>query len=360
MKIKIAGAGISGMTAAINLAKAGYEVEIYEAKAKVGSRFAGDLQGIENWSSKKDALEEIQSYGIDINFDYSPAVKNLEVWTLDEKLKLSLDVPGYYLVRRGSFESSIDFSIYRQTQKLQNIKIFFDKPVTNPEGFNVIATGPVFENKNADYMAYGYTFETNLEDSGILLLDDNLAPDGYGYFLVMYKYAVIASCIMKDFKNLVSYAEKTFEYFKKNRDFNIVGKIQKFSGLGNFFLVNPPNKKHLYVGEAGGFQDFALGFGMKYAIKSGYLAARSIIENVDYYDLVQNELHKAMKASISNRFLYKFLTRKSYGYMIKEMRSLGLRRILNDIYSPKWWHKLVYPIASLYYRKNIKEPMNLN
>src|SRR5581483_11994923 len=46
--IKIAGAGPSGLAAAITLAKAGHEVEIFEARPAVGARFIGDFQVIEN------------------------------------------------------------------------------------------------------------------------------------------------------------------------------------------------------------------------------------------------------------------------------------------------------------------------
>lgn len=51
--IKILGAGISGLTAAINLAKAGYKVDVFEKNKDVGVRFGGDLQGLENWSERE-------------------------------------------------------------------------------------------------------------------------------------------------------------------------------------------------------------------------------------------------------------------------------------------------------------------
>lgn len=43
--IKILGAGISGLIVAINLARAGYKVDVYERNKDVGMRFSGDLQG---------------------------------------------------------------------------------------------------------------------------------------------------------------------------------------------------------------------------------------------------------------------------------------------------------------------------
>ncbi len=59
-KIKILGAGLSGLTAAINLAKSGYTVDIYEKNKDVGMRFNGDIQGLENWSDKKDIIKELK------------------------------------------------------------------------------------------------------------------------------------------------------------------------------------------------------------------------------------------------------------------------------------------------------------
>ncbi len=55
-KIKILGAGISGLTSAIVLSKAGYNVEVYERNDDVGKRFDGDFQGLMNWVFEEDIL----------------------------------------------------------------------------------------------------------------------------------------------------------------------------------------------------------------------------------------------------------------------------------------------------------------
>jgi len=57
--IKIAGAGPAGLTAAINLAKSGYKVGIFEKNNNAGARFHGDLQGLENWTKEEDALKSL-------------------------------------------------------------------------------------------------------------------------------------------------------------------------------------------------------------------------------------------------------------------------------------------------------------
>ena len=63
-KIKIIGGGLSGLSAAITLAREGFEVDIYEIHEDVGKRFHGDIEGLENWSEKEDILKEFGKMNI--------------------------------------------------------------------------------------------------------------------------------------------------------------------------------------------------------------------------------------------------------------------------------------------------------
>ena len=63
--IKIMGAGLSGLAAAIILAKAGKDVHVYDIRKDSGARFDGDFQGLENWTSDKDFFDELEEWGID-------------------------------------------------------------------------------------------------------------------------------------------------------------------------------------------------------------------------------------------------------------------------------------------------------
>ena len=47
--IHIAGSGIAGMTAAINLSRRGKTVIIHEKENRIGGSRDGDFEGLENW-----------------------------------------------------------------------------------------------------------------------------------------------------------------------------------------------------------------------------------------------------------------------------------------------------------------------
>ena len=106
--------------------------------------------------------------------------------------------------------------------------------------------------------------------------------------------------------------DKVILTFQKIVDFSINNR-KKFVGYGDFFIPNSAKlHNRIYVGEATGFQDCYFGFGMKYAFLSGYLAAKSIIEEKDYDKLWKECFLAQMKSSLVSRFLFERLGNKGY------------------------------------------------
>jgi len=353
-EIKIAGAGISGLTSAIVLANAGYKVKVFERNDNVGKRFNEDFQGLMNYGFDEDVLEFMKRIGLKINFWNKP-IMNIDLFGLKNYKKNFVSKnPFVYLVQRGNAEKTLDQSLKEQALK-SGVEIIFNTPVKQ-DNIDIIATGPSFDG-TTDAMAMGYTFDSESKDVFAMIFDDKLAFNGYSYFLIADGHGTIATCIFGKYNKLPKYLNKTFDFLKNNFSFNVKNK-KKFAGVGSFHLLNS-NKR--YVGEAGGFQDFLWGFGIRYAMITGNLAAKSIIENKNYRDLWKREIESLLKTSIANRFWFSALNNYSYKYFIKFFeRAKDPNKLLGKVYNPNIFSKALYPIAKIYFGKYIKDRKSKN
>ncbi len=340
--IKIAGAGISGLTAAINLNKFGYPVEIYERKGEIANRFKGDFQGIENWTTKEDALELIKNCGLEINFTLSPSYEFKVCGPKRELKSFTSKRAFYYLIQRGFAEGNLDKGLYNQTLE-KDIKIFFDCKEL-PEDINIFATGP----DKASAIILGCNFQTDFEDTHIMLCDNDLAPKGYAYMLIVNGQGTIATAFKKDTNNPNIYLERTVESVQKFYSLNM-SDTKRFGTYGSFTTENIYEKNGKYfVGEAAGLQDFLFGFGLRYAILSGYLAAKSITNNLNYSRLATTAFSDTLKASLVNRFMYEQLDNQKYNFIINKLSGIDdLILFLRKRYNFSLKRRLLYPIAKV-------------
>lgn len=344
--IKIAGAGISGLTCGINLVKRGYDVEIYERKDSIAHRFKGDFQGIENWTTSEDALELIKSYGIDLNFDITPSDSFKVCGPKREAKNFKSERIIYYLIQRGIEEGNLDHGLYNQAIK-SGVKIFFNIKEL-PEDIDILATGP----SKASAIILGYNFKTDYENTHLMLCDNNLAPRGYAYLLIVNGAGTLATAFMTDDKNPNEYLENTLKAVQDIYHFEM-NDVKKFGTYGSFSTPNIYNQDNkLIVGEAAGLQDFLFGFGLRYAMFSGYLAAKCIDENLDYKQLAELYFSNTVKASLVNRFLYEQLNNNTYDFMIDKMTNVkDLVHFLETKYNFDLKRKMLYPIAKRKFTK---------
>jgi len=352
-RINILGGGISGLSAAINLAKKGHNVEIFEKRSDCGKRFLGDLEGLENWSSKVDVLEELDSMNIKANFDYNP-FKNLSVSDGKDVIKISCKIPMFYLVKRGAVENSIDQSLKNQALD-KGVIIHFNKKA-NKENMDIISTGPAGQKYFG--VVKGIRFESNSDDIAFLLLNNEASANGaYSYLLISNGYGCVCSVNMyATGLDANRYYKKTYEMITNLVDIDI-RNVKNVGGLGCFQLKHKLVKDgKIYTGEAAGLQDLLWGFGMRYAIISGYLASISISENKNYKRLIGKNLSKRLKTSVVNRYL----TDKYYKYVQKYIFDLvksnpgNWMDMLYERFNPTFYSRLLYPFA----RKQVSKRFN--
>lgn len=342
-RVEIAGAGPSGLSAGITLAREGLNPVVYERHDRVGHRFHGDFQGLENWSADQDVLDEFRDFGIEPTFDHTPFYSCV-FWDPDgRQFEFESGEPLWYLVRRGSGEGTLDRALLEQAEEA-GAEIRFGEKKHHLSDGGIVAHGP----KRADAIAAGYTFDTDSEKGAYSILSDELAPSGYAYLLIANGRGTIATCMFDDFHNEQKYLGRTVRAFKDKLDFKMNNK-EPFGGTGNIFMDPRIRKGNLlYVGESAGFQDALFGFGMRYAMRSGYYAAKTLVEGTpeEYETICKQHLFPMQKRSVVNRYLYDKFRSTGYRYLLKSLeRADNPRRRMKCYYQPSWLNNLLYPLA---------------
>jgi flavin-dependent dehydrogenase len=313
--IKILGGGISGLTAAINLKYAGLDVEVYERKSFCGKR-TRDFQFLENWTFEENALDLLQDLNIQTHFFFKPWYSLELISPSSKKCLKRTSQPLMYLVKRGPLGDSIDYALQKQAIAA-GVPIHFNSKLRTEEA-DIIATGI----KEPTVIIMGITFPFDHSDKALTLFDDDLSFKFYSYFIVNDKVGEITSINPTARKDHKARLDLTVKRFEELLNFKISTVTHRFTSAASLFFLNNAQINNQYlIGEAAGFQDCLAGFGMIYAFKSGYYAARSIIENNDFDRLWTAEMLKPLNASRANRFLFEKLSNDGYEKLVDMLGS---------------------------------------
>ncbi|MCO6414525.1 MAG: hypothetical protein J5I92_17460 [Thiogranum sp.] len=339
--IEIAGAGPAGLAAAITLAGAGRQVIVHEAQGAVGYRFKRDLQGLENWTTRQDALVALQKQGLTIGFKRLPCRAGTVFDAWGKGYCIRSHEPLFYMVERGPGPDTLDTALLHQAREL-GVEVRFNSRVQHVQGPAIFATGP----KAADAIAVGYHFDTRMPDGFWAICDDDLAPRGYAYLLVMGGKGTVKSCMFTGFKQEARYVERTVEAFQRLVGLEMIDP-RPHGGVGNFRVPSTARSgTHAVVGEQAGFQDTLWGFGMRAAMTSGVLAAYSLLEGSDYDRKWRQELGELMATAAVNRALYSLLGNRGYRWLLRHQENRSdARELLHRYYRPSRVKRLLVPLA---------------
>lgn len=349
--LDIAGAGPAGLAAAITLARAGRRVVLHEAHGEVGHRFQGDLQGLENWTSDEDVLTGLQRLGITTDFSHLPCLAGTAFDARGRSYRIRSRAPLFYIVERGPGPQTLDSAMLAQAQAL-GVEVHFHHRLARIDGTGILAAGP----RAADAIAVGYHFDTAMKDGFWVICDDALAPKGYAYLLVMHGRGTVKSCMYTGFKQESLYVKRTVEAFERLAGLKMDNPCAH-GGVGNFRIPSSAySGLHPTAGEQAGFQDTLWGFGMRYAIASGVLAARSLLDDSDYDALWRREFGPMLHAGVVNRALYGAFGERSHTWLLRHQeRSVDARRFLFQLYRPTWAKQLLLPWARSRYRSQRRD-----
>jgi flavin-dependent dehydrogenase len=346
--ITIAGAGPSGLSAAIALARAGRRVVVHEAKPDVGSRFIGDLQILESFSEREDVPHFLDRIGIRTNFYFRPVHTSVFFDHRGRQQEVRSAEPYGYFIRRGPFEGSLDRGLLAQTREL-GVEVRFGSRI-HAEEADIVATGPA----SPDGLAKEITFTASGEEIIDVYFDHHLSPGGYSYLFILDGVATFGCAIVSDFKNIDRYFDHALERARRLRSFD--PDVDRRTGYSymNFHLKEEATRENVrFVGEAAGFQDYLFGLGIRYALTTGNLAARSILENTPFDELWKRELGAKQETSVANRFLYEIGGNLGLSLFARDAgRARDLRDYLHGWHERSWWKTMLSRVVQRFWKND--------
>jgi flavin-dependent dehydrogenase len=348
--IQIAGAGPAGLAAAIALARAGRRVIVHEAQREVGYRFQGDLQGLENWTTERDVLDELREMDLTTAFAHRACREGTAFDAWGQAYPVRSAAPLFYMVERGPGSGSLDTALFEQAHAL-SVEVRFGSRLEELAGPGILAVGP----KAADAIAVGYHFDTDMDDGFWTICDETLAPQGYAYLLVMNGRGTVKSCMYTGFKQEALYVQRTVAAFERLAGLKMEN-ARPHGGVGNFHIpASAWSGRHPVAGEQAGFQDTLWGFGMRLAIRSGVLAARSLLNGGDYEARWRKEIGPWLRASVVNRALYGLLGNAGYRWALRQQVGRDARVFLRRLYRPSFAKRLLMPWARWRHRSRRRD-----
>jgi flavin-dependent dehydrogenase len=335
--IRIAGAGPSGLAAAITLARAGVAVEVHEAKSDVGRRFIGDLQVIENSSEAEGVVDFLDRIGIERNFYFRPVSAASFFDSRKHRFEVKSRDPYGYFIRRGAEEGTLDRGLLEQARRA-GVDVRFNSRL-KPEDADIVATGPAAP----DGLAREITFETSEAERVEVFFNHKLSPGGYSYFFILDGIATFGCAIVADFKNIDSYFDHSLAAAQQIHPCPIPADARAGYSYMNFHLKQQATSgRSMWVGESAGFQDYLFGLGIRYALTSGHLAARSILEKRSYDELWSSTFGRKQETSLVNRFLYEKGGNFGLAAFVRQAARAGdFRAYLASWHRSSWWKKLL-------------------
>ncbi len=335
MKIAILGAGLAGLTCAIECERLGVNADLYERDHTVGWIWPS----VNYWPSiffreKGDIIDYLKK---EFKIDIVPIGECRNIILKSPNRTASIDGKQGYFISRGKGTESVESQLKRFLRKTV---MYFNRNADYRElsknyDWVVVATGNdvvardlgVWEDAGLVRIIGGVAVGDFNHESSSLYLDTSYAGSGYARLTpfsstqaILGLYAI--GCAEFDLERLFSVFLQKEGLSKLDFLFKLLpipfstGKVKKFQ-VRNILLA----------GRAAGLTENLLGVGGPDVIASGVLAARSIINNEDYTTQVEKVRDHVDNISSFRKIIEKF-DNDGYDKLIAAINTPGIKQII--------------------------------
>ncbi len=336
--LRIVGAGVSGLTAAIQLARHGASVEVFERRADSGPAHSVRCDAVENWTSPDDFCTDLRRWSIDGAPFHQPT--SLEVRTFDGVCHpVTQARPLLYLVKRGNQEGCLDWALKRQALDLGvRIRYGETQPRQNADIWAVGSEGRGF------FLDVGITFRASQPNRAVILFDGRIAPRACAYLFTVNGVGTLAVLLTRQMRSARELLGNAIDAFQRVAPFDMREAKMRSGFGGTLCALNSGPSVPLVIGEAAGFLDYLWGFGIRYAMLSASLAAGALLEGSCYEDLVAREIAPLVQCSLINRKLYDLAGNRTYRSLARYFCGRqDLRALLRHSYRSRAMRRHLWP-----------------
>lgn len=248
------------------------------------------------------------------------------------------EAPYGYLFKRGG-EGSLDHWLRDEVLR-HGVDIHYG---TRAPLADIVATGP----SQPDGIAREVHFSTDQKTRTWVLFDPKRSPGGYSYLFTSRGSGTFGTAITRHFKLLDRYFHTNLEFFR-NLETIPMESIRRGYSYMNFFLKRSAVLAgQCLTGEAGGFQDFLFGIGIRQACITADLAVRSVTEPVSYDSLWRHVLRRRQQVSLVNRFLFETAGSPGIRHFLQKAESMDFKEFLESWIRGSRLHTLLLPIVMI-------------
>jgi flavin-dependent dehydrogenase len=325
----IFGAGMSGLIAAVNLAREGYSVRVHDREPGYGG---SQLYNPSTHVTPLDPVATSEYIGIDITPAFHPV---LECPSYFHDTRVRLPVQGVYAVERGNRPTSLDTLLFEECKGL-DITFEFDSPL-RPEQLGslppntVIACGltpSAYKMLDIPFLTwYGWISrgETGIGSYAWLWWDESITE--YGYFSAVNNYY---------FNLLFSIREVGKDALEKYKRFMVRNEGVEHDNwqyvLGAVPLLVRDNPRlfidgAVLAGTISGAMDPMMWFGISGALVTGKVAAIAVESRERGREEFNRFVRRfAVNHAVKNKLWYRFI-RPNVGMLERGVNLMGPRNV---------------------------------